>query len=108
MTDLGTFVIEWQKDRRSKDPDFDLKFDQVQELVRIRSQAKPPRSLDEGRKYVEDAYKQVTEIMKRARPKPTDKGDALRGRASSASVQNDARAPKSLKEAIRMAAAGTN
>lgn len=100
MRSLGEMALKWEGTKRSADPDFDLKYPEVQEMVKARSAAKPPKTVAEATQYLEDAYERVNKIVAAARPKPAPI-NARTHRSSSASVTPDTAAPKSMRDVVR-------
>lgn len=97
---LGEMALKWEGEQRGKDPDFDLKYPEVQEIVRARSAVKPPKSVAEAAQYLEDALTRVNKIVTLAKPKPKPINPGGQ-RTSSASVTENTSAPKTMRDAIR-------
>lgn len=100
LQSMGEMALKWEGTKRAGDPDFDLKYPEVQEIVKARSAIKPPKTVEEAAQYLEDALARVNKLVSATRPKPKAIDTAAR-RSSSASVIQDAARPKSMRDVVR-------
>lgn len=95
-------VTQWESEIKTRDADYSVKQPFLMDKVRAMIATSPPRSAQEALGIVESAYRDVNSSLKQFTPQ-RQPSHVVRSEMSSA-VSNAQ--PKSLKEAVRLAAMG--
>jgi hypothetical protein len=95
-------VVDWESSIKTRDADYSVKQPFLMDKIRAAIAARQPRTPQEAVLLVESAYKEVNDSLKRFTPQ-RQAANAIRSETSSANV---APQPKSLRDAVRLAAAG--
>ncbi len=95
-------VMEWESGIKTRDADYSVKQPFLMDKVRAAVAAQQPKTSQEAVALVEQAYREVNESLKRFGPQ-RQAAKTVRSDTSSANV---APQPKSLRDAVRLAAAG--
>lgn len=93
-------VTNWEQQARAKDPDYGLKADVVRRTAQALMQERGvPQSPEQALEYVETAYLEVNEQMKRLRPAPKATAPTPSSTSSARGNTAPASEPKSMFEA---------
>jgi hypothetical protein len=95
-------VVDWESNIKTRDADYSVKQPFLMDKVRAAMAVTPPRNPQEAIALVDQAYREVNDSLRRVIPQRSA-ATAIRSETSSANV---APQPKSLRDAIRLAAAG--
>jgi hypothetical protein len=95
-------VVDWESNIKTRDADYSVKQPFLMDKVKAAMAANPPRNSQEAVALVDQAYREVNDSLRRVMPQRAA-ATSIRSETSSANV---APQPKSLRDAIRLAAAG--
>jgi hypothetical protein len=95
-------VVEWESNIKTRDADYAVKAPFLMDKVRAAMASRQPQTPDEAIALVEAAYREVGESLRRFTPQ-RGSANTLKSETSSANVKPE---PKSLRDAVRLAAAG--
>lgn len=95
-------VVDWENGIKTRDADYSVKAPFLMDKVRAAMASTPPQTPQQALALVENAYKEVSETLRRFVPQ-RQAATTIKSETSSASVRPQ---PKNLRDAIRLAAAG--
>lgn len=95
-------VTDWENGIKTRDADYAVKAPFLMDKVKAAMAARPPQSPEEAIALVESAYKEVGESLRRFTPQRAQ-ATTIKSETSSANVKPE---PKSLRDAVRLAAVG--
>lgn len=99
---MRSTVIDWENGIKTRDADYSVKQPFLLDKVRAAMAQTPPQTPQDAVALVEQAYREVNDSLKRFVPnRPA--ANTLKSETSSANVRPE---PKSLRDAVRLAAAG--
>ena len=93
-------VTDWEAEIKEKDPDYDLKSEEIDDRVRamVAERGRPSNS-EQAIQFAQEAYEAVSERHKRRSPQPRAMKAAKSGKLSGSPEAK----PQSLREAIELA-----
>jgi hypothetical protein len=95
-------VTEWENGIKTRDADYTVKAPFLMDKVKAAMAARPPQTPDEAIALVEAAYKDVGDSLRRFTPQRAQ-ATTIKSETSSANVKPE---PRSLRDAVRLAAVG--
>jgi hypothetical protein len=99
---LRNVVTDWENGIKTRDADYSVKAPFLMDKVKAAMAIRPPQTPDEAVALVENAYREVNETLRRFVPQ-RGQATTLKSEISSATVKPE---PKSLRDAIKLAAVG--
>ena len=99
ISDVSSAVSTWETAKKTSDPDWHLKADRIDQLVRLEVYEKGyPQNPKAGVEMIEKIYDTVTKELRKFSPKPQAKDPSKPGGSSASTVAE----PKSLLDAVRI------
>lgn len=99
---MRSAVMDWENGIKTRDADYAVKAPFLMDKVKAAMAARPPQTPDEAIALVEAAYREVGESLRRFTPQRAQ-ATTIKSETSSANVKPE---PKSLRDAVRLAAVG--